>query len=321
MQDVARRAGVSYQTVSRVLNSPEAVRASTVARVQAAIAEVGYVPNLAARALKTRRSGIIGVIAPRSRLFGPLTTMGAIEIAARAAGMATLITLLEHPSAEAAQAFRLMAEHAVEGIVVVAPEVGMGEAITLVSRAIPTVVVASGVESGERAAVVAVDQQAGARLAVQHLAARGRRRIAHLAGPQTWFDARSRVDGWREAIGELGLDPAGCPLLPGDWRAETAYRVVRDLPGDDLPDAVFAANDEAALGVLTALRERDIRVPEEIAVVGFDDAPGSDFYYPPLTTVRQPFDELGLVAVSILTSPTEPGAAVVRPQLVVRQSS
>lgn len=300
MADVAAVAGVSYQTVSRVLNEPERVRESTRERVRAAIAELGYTRNLAARALKTTRTGIIAVVTDGSPLFGPAATTAAIEWAARDAGCSTLLAALRPGSAPTAHIARELLERGAEGIIVVAPHDDMIPALTAIARDTPVVSV-SGLSvpvAGIR--TVAVDQEAGARSVVAHLAARGHLRILHLPGPGTWFDARSRVSGFREAVEELGLD--GEVAAPLDWSARAGYERGRELARRPLPDAVFAANDQIALGLLRALREQGIGVPQDVSVVGFDDIEGSDCFPPPLTTVRQPFADLGWAAVHVLTA-------------------
>lgn len=331
LHDVGRVAGVSHQTVSRVLNGHPNVRPETRARVLAAISDLGYRRNTAARTLVTRRSAIIGVITTGSPHFGPTSTFLSVEAAARDAGYfvsvasvrtqdrPSLVAMLDH-----------LMNQSVEGIVVIAPQDFAAEAVADAAGHLPTVVIA---DAPGRASVVqvSVDQFAGAELAVGHLIDGGRRRIAHVSGPMDWFDAAARMAGWRTSLERTGL-PRG-PLVPGDWSAASGYRGAISLLGPDRPDAVFAANDEMALGVLRAFREHGVRVPDDVAVVGFDDVAGSAFFDPPLTTVRQEFEALGALAVRSLRdrlasgrepSPARPPVSAsrkIRPSLVVRQSS
>lgn len=323
LHDVGRRAGVSHQTVSRVLNGHPNVRPETRARVLAAIRDLGYRPNTAARALVTRRSAIIGVITTDSPYFGPTSTFLAVELAARDAGYSvsvasvrtqdrpSLVSMLDH----------LMSQ-SVEGIVVIAPQDFAAEVVAEAAGQVPAVVVADAPHLPDLVQV-SVDQFGGAELAVRHLIDRGRRRIAHVAGPAGWFDAAARVDAWRSCLDRAGLVPG--PLLRGDWSAAAGYRAAISLLGSGLPDAIFAANDEMALGVLRAFREHGVAVPGDVAVVGFDDVAGSAYFDPPLTTVRQEFESLGALAVrslrDLLAGGGRSGSHKIRPSLVERESS
>ncbi|WP_234416076.1 MULTISPECIES: LacI family DNA-binding transcriptional regulator [unclassified Actinomyces] len=326
MMDVARLAGVSHQTVSRVINRPESVRPATLAKVRAAIDQLGYRPNMAARALVTASTRMIGVVTTGSHFQGPASTTAAIEVAARQAGYATLVTALKREADDAEKEIRdvfdFLIERGVDGIIAVAPQTWIATSAERVARAVPLVVVADGLTPSERIHVVSVDQELGARMAVGHLLGLGRKRIAHLAGPADWYDALARARGWRAA-----LEDAGCeipPMLTGDWSAERGYEVGAEMVARGLPDAVFCANDLMALGVLAALRDQGVRVPEEVAVVGFDDTPGTAFFSPPLTTVRQPFDELGVLCMEVLLRAIDGEAGTthsISPTLRVRRSS
>ena len=322
MNDVAALAGVSHQTVSRVLNDHPSVRPATRERVLEAIATLGYRPNLAARALVTRRTGTIGVLTPATVLYGPTSTLVGFEQAARDAGQyVSVATLREFTRAEVVAAVEHFLAQGVDGVVVVAPRSGTVDAVREVRLPVPVVLVTSGRE-GVALPTVAVDQVAGGRAATEHLLATGRRTVVHVAGPQDWYDARDRMRGWHDALTHAGVE---APVHRGDgWSAADGYRVGRELVTDGLPDAVFAANDQLALGLLAAFAEAGVRVPEDVAVVGFDDEPGTEFYRPALTTVRQGFDELGRRAVRSLLEALdggEPGHSSIAPELVVRRSS
>ncbi|AQX15107.1 LacI family transcriptional regulator [Tessaracoccus lapidicaptus] len=323
MMAVARLAGVSHQTVSRVLNSPEQVRPATRERVEAAMRELGYSRNLAARALITQQTALLGVVWTGAGYVGPSNTVAGIEVAARRAGYATLVAALENPSDdEVAAVFRGFRDRGVEGIAVVAPHEAMARLAREHSTGIPTVMVAD-MAPGEGYRVVSVDQRLGGRLATEHLIARGCRRIEHISGPLDWFDARERMVGWREALGAADLPvPA---VRVGDWSAESGYATAQVLLRDGaLPDAVFCGNDATALGLLAGLRDAGVDVPARIRVVGYDDSLGSGYFTPPLTTVAQPFTELGGTCVDVLVAAIhgdEPGRKHLPPRLVVRASS
>ena len=328
MADVAARAGVSYQTVSRVLNQPGIVRSETRDRVLAAIAETGYTPNRAARALKTTRSSQIGLLTDGSSLFGPSETVTAIETAAREAGYSVLLTTVGSgaagPAAETSPGSSLIGS-GVDGILVVAAHEGMQPVVAAAASTIPVLAVSAQSPASTDAAVVGVDQRRGARSVVEHLARTGVRSIAHLAGPSDWFDARARLDGFVEGLEGQGLD--GVATAPGDWTPRSGYEVTRELLASGPPEALFAANDMMAIGALHALHEQGLRVPEDIAVVGFDDTDGAAYLTPSLTTVSQPFAELGRLALhrllQLLEHPEEPGPppAALAPRLVTRGST
>ena len=325
MADVAARAGVSYQTVSRVLNEPEIVRESTRSRVLAAIEELGYTRNRAARALKTTRSSLIGMLSDGSALFGPTETTTAIETAARRAGYSVLLTTVgAEDSAGHAVGAELLGSGA-DGILVVAAHEGMVPAVTAVARSTPVVVVSAVPPRTPGIQVVGVDQGLGAHLVVEHLARTGARSVVHTAGPQDWFDARARREGFEQAIALHGLD--GEVVGPGDWTPRTGYDLTNALVRDGLPDAIFAANDMMAMGVLHALHEHRLRIPEDVAVVGFDNTLGAEYQVPSLTTVAQPFAELGRLALERLLCLLEerelpPGTpSTLPPRLVVRRST
>ena len=323
MSDVANRAGVSHQTVSRVLNSPSLVRPETRERVLDAIAELGYRRNMSARALATSRTQLIGVVTPGVTLFGPSHTTTAIENAARAAGYASTTAAIEDATASPHEVLEFFVSLGVEGIIVVAPTIETAEAAHGLAGTVPVVVIAADLPSPGLLHVVAIDHERGARDATAHLIALGHRDIAHVAGPPNWFDARARVEGWRKQLEEAGLRAP--ELIAGGWDAAPGYSAARRLleqPGR--PTAVFAANDHLALGMMRAFHEAGVRIPDDIAVVGYDDVAGSDFYEPPLTTVRQPFQEVGRQAIDTLLAVlvgNRVERAPILPELVVRASS
>ncbi|TCC00446.1 LacI family DNA-binding transcriptional regulator [Micromonospora zingiberis] len=322
MTDVARLAGVSHQTVSRVLNGHPNVREQTRLRVQAAIAELGYRPNRAARALVTGRSQVIGVVAQNTTLYGPASLLAALEQAAAESGFAVSVGSvrdLDHRSISAVVERHLA--HRVAGIVVIAPVESAGEALERLPKDVPLVTVDG--DPRRPMPLVTVDQAAGARAATQHLLEAGHRTVWHVSGPSDWFDSAGRIEGWRTALMAAGAEIP--PLVPADWSAAAGYRCGQMLAR--MPDvtAVFTANDHLALGVLRALHEHGRRVPDDISVVGFDDVPEAAYFIPPLTTVRPDFDAVARASLEMLLAQIESdsGGALretIAPSLVPRQS-
>ncbi|MFC4111975.1 LacI family DNA-binding transcriptional regulator [Nonomuraea zeae] len=323
MADVAKEAGVSHQTVSRVLNDHPNVRADTRARVEAAITRLGYRRNLVARALVTKRSRTLGVVSFDTTLYGPASTIYGIEQAARDAGyFVSIVSLKSLDAASVRDAIDYLAEQGVDGVVVVAPQRSAGRALESLPVGMPAV----AVEGTHRAdvSVVCIDQIEGARLATRHLLEQGHETVWHVSGPADWLETEGRLEGWRSALEEAGR-PVPEPLA-GDWSPRAGYEAGMSLASMDGVTAVFAANDQMALGVLRALSEKGVRVPDQISVVGFDDIPESEFFSPPLTTVRQDFDVVGRHCIEVLlrqidVGPTAYERLVVRPSFVVRSST
>ncbi len=323
MSDVAALAGVSHQTVSRVLNDHPSVLPATRQRVLDAIAQLGYRRNLAARALVTRRSGTIGVLSSGSALFGPTSTLIAIERAARDAGLfVSVATLPRWDGDDVAGVLEHFMAEGVDGVVVVAAHDEAVEAVRSFGTPVPVVMVGP-VDLPAPLRTVAVDQYQGGRQAVRHLLDLGHRHVTHLAGPLDWLDARRRIEGWHDELAAAGIE-AGDPI-PGDWSADTGYAVGRELVAGGLPTAVFAANDQLALGLLRAFAEAGVRVPDEVSVVGFDDVDGSANFFPPLTTIRQEFVALGerclQVLLAAIAGEDAPASQLVATSVVVRASS
>ncbi|KUO14123.1 LacI family DNA-binding transcriptional regulator [Streptomyces sp. DSM 15324] len=326
MADVARRAGVSHQTVSRVLGDHPNVREETRARVLRVIEEMGYRRNSSARALATRRTRTLGVIASDTTLYGPASTLFALEEAARAEGyLVSTVSLRELTMATLSEALDHLSDGGVEGVVAIAPQRSAVDALGELRSPFPVVVVGSG--QGIDIPSVGVDQRLGARLATRHLLAAGHRRVWHLAGPEDWLEAADRAAGWRATLEAADIEPP--LLLRGDWSPLSGYRAGQELAGwvGRGLTAVFVANDQMALGVLRALREAGVRTPQDVAVVGFDDIPESEFFAPPLTTVRQDFSAVGKRGIALLLEmiegrpPGAPSPIAIEPQLVVRAST
>ncbi|WBU36915.1 LacI family DNA-binding transcriptional regulator [Homoserinibacter sp. YIM 151385] len=322
IRDVAARAGVSYQTVSRVLNDSPSIREATRDRVLAAIAELGYRPNQAARALVTSRSRTIGILSAMTTHYGPQTAINAIELAAREAGYRLTITnsqTSDYASIKASLDYLL--SQSIEALVVIAPQVRVYEAIHELSISVPFVAIEStGRDIGRS---LSVDQVAGARLATRHLIDLGHTDILHIAGPQDWIEAEARMQGYLRELGDAELRTRA-PIL-GDWSASFGYYAGLELLRVRDFTAIFAGNDQMALGLLHAARDSGVDVPGELSVVGFDDIPESAHFLPPLTTVRQNFAEMGRRAVGILLEELrgslDADHAMIAPELVVREST
>lgn len=314
MADVAARAGVSGQTVSRVVNDSPRVDPATRARVEAAMADLGYRPHRAARALRTGRSQTIGLVVSTLASVGNFRMLQAVADAASSRGYA--LTVVTATGADAvAEAFERLHEQGADGAIV------LNEA-TAVARdaAVPAGLRLVVVDSppDDRFGVIGSDHEGGALAATRHLLDAGREAVWHVAGPAGSFAAAARERGWRAA---LGAREAPAPLR-GDWTAASGYAAGRRLPPD--ATAVFCANDQMALGVMRALAEAGRRIPEDVAVVGFDDVADAADFRPPLTTIRQDFDRLGERAVTALVDAIAgdaPHAAVVPTSLVVRRSA
>ena len=320
--DVARLAGVSHQTVSRVLNNLPNVRPATRERVEQAIAQLRYSPSPAARALVTRRTRTIGLVTPGVSDFGPTSIAMHFTIAARTARYSVeTVTALDSDATGIRWTIEALLRQRVDAIVLIVVDAAVLEFIRTLELTIPLVAVAAGPRRGPH--VVSIDQYRGARSAVRHLAELGYTRIHHLAGPATAPDAIERVRGWRDELVAQRLEAP--ELLQGDWTARSGFELGHEIelgPGM----AAFTSNDQMAIGLLAAMRERDTTVPAGLSVVGFDDIPESGYLSPPLTTVRQDFAALGaLMMQKVLVAVEEPDSATedtpLPTRLVVRQST
>ncbi len=323
IRDVARIAGVSRQTVSRVLNRAPNIKASTEAHVRQVIEEVGWRPNSAARALATSRSKTIGLLVSSRSQYGPFSAAGAVDDAARHRGYTiSSATLARGDDENIAAALDAFAAQGVDGVVVIAPQQRAHEALRRAAIRVPSISLQWRDGPDER--VVAVDQYAGARAATRHLIDLGHSRILHIAGPQDWNEAEERMRGYLAEMSDNDM-PTEAPVL-GDWTGDLAYEVGLKLLGHREFTAVFASNDQMALGVIHAAHELGLSVPGDLSVVGFDDIPEAKHFIPGLTTVRQDFAELGAHALDILLAEIEGQEAPARvamkvPELIVRGST
>ncbi|AEN14278.1 MULTISPECIES: LacI family DNA-binding transcriptional regulator [unclassified Streptomyces] len=323
MTDVAQAAGVSPQTVSRVLSGHANVRAETRARVLAAVDRLGYRKNSAAQILSSGRSRTIGVVNLQTAFYSRLNLTFGIENAARAAGYSVSIASTASLDTSAVEAaLSRLADQSVDGIILAIPLIHVSPRIEQLTGSLPTVTVdGSRTPASE---VVAIDQSQAARLATRHLLDLGHETVWHVSGPGEWLDAVNRIDGWRETLEAQGRTVP--PILKGDWSPSSGYRNGLILGRIPEVTAVFAASDEMAFGVIRALHELGRRVPQDISVIGVDDIALAEYCSPSLTTVAQPFEEMGALAVShLLRHINDPGAArepaSVEPKLVVRAST
>ncbi len=323
INDVAALANVSYQTVSRVLNDHPNVRASTRLKVQAAITQLGYSPNSAARTLVTGRSRVLGVITLDVANVDGLAAMYGVERRAREHGYFVSTVALEHVDRSSMRAaVDQLAEQRVAGMLVIVPSEAADDALTSLPSSVPLVLIEG--RPGHGIANAAVDQELGARRATEHLLELGHETVFHVRGLSDWMQTHDRVTGWRKALEAAGRE---APLpLAGDWTAGSGYSAGRMLARIPELTAVFASNDDMALGILLALAERGLRVPEDVSVVGFDNLDASAYYNPPLTTVQQEFTAVGSRAVEMLFGQIERGERdyeqfLIEPQLVVRKST
>jgi len=323
MADVAARAGVSSQTVSRVSTGAENVRPETRSRVLAAMADLGYSPNSAARALRYGSFGTIGMIAHRLARTGESRTVEAVVEAARDEGYTVSLVDVHSPSSDDVRAAVARLSHqAIDGLVIIRAETATPATLALPAR-LP-VVVSDSRFVGHHPAVGA-DQTGGTRRAVEHLLALGHRTVHHLAGPADSGPAAMRVDAWRSTLQAAGR--AVPPFLRGDWSAASGYEQGRRIAEDTDVTAVFCANDEMAAGLCRALHEAGVRIPQEVSVVGFDDVPLAEYLWPPLTTVAQDFQGIGRRLVQLLLEQIREGVdlsdvhTLVPVELIVRGST
>jgi LacI family transcriptional regulator len=321
--DVAREAGVSPSTVSRILNGSARVTAEKKASVERAIGALGFMPNLFARSLKSGRTMTIGLLTQdvESQFFG--SAVRGIEAGLAGTGFAAIVASGHWDAGEEAARVRLLMARRIDGLVILGGHLG-DEDIIEFARHQPIVVTGKKL-TAHNLRSFAFDQETGGYLATRHLLALGHRRIAHIAGPSDQFDATQRRAGYERALREASvpLDPA--LLAQGDFHEASGMLAMERLLENARPlTAVFAANDQMALGARMALYRRGVRVPEEVSIVGVDDIPAAAYSTPPLTTIRQPIYEIGLAAASaLLTMIGHPRPAVTIPalELVIREST
>jgi DNA-binding LacI/PurR family transcriptional regulator len=320
--DVAKIAGVSHQTVSRVINNAGYIKDDTRSKVQSAMQELGYVPNAAARALVTSKSKIVGILVSDIVYHGPAGMMHAMEKEARRGGFFAISASVDPLDNDSiAQGIEHLRRLGIEGLVVITPQSDSVQAVERLVKDIPVVFIDSPNNSKELSAEL--DNYEGAKRATEHLISLGHKNIVHLAGPSGWFDSAPRVAGYEDAMKTAKLQPK---VFPGDWTVPTGYEIGKNLELDKSKvTAIFAANDQLALGLMRALRQRGYTVPDRVSVIGFDDVPEAAYYEPPLTTMRPDFAELGRVAMEMMLGSINREetmrADTLVPELIVREST
>lgn len=322
MIDVARLAGVSQQTVSRVVNNHGNVSTDVRERVESAIKRLRYRRNPSARALATSRSHNLGIVSFGLAQYGPSVALTGIIEQARRSGYATnLVTLGDVDRSHMRAALDHLLADAVDGIIILAPIEAALHAIEGIDTHVPLVAFEPGADAGTTN--VGTDEVLGAALATRHLLGLGHETVHQISGPEGWLGTRARLKGWAGELASAGL-PSPEPIA-GDWSTCSGYAAGLAVAADPTITAVFVANDQMALGVISAIQACQLRVPEDISVIGFDDVPESPFFIPALTTLRVDFGEVGRLAVDRILSLMNGDAAEpiprVIPELVVRSST
>jgi LacI family transcriptional regulator len=330
IKEVARAAGVSTQTVSRVINQRPDVSPDTRQHVQQVVDDLGYQPSKIARSLIQGQSNSLGVISFGLGFVGPSLVLQGIQEAAVAQGYSLLLNIL--PDAEkydARQLVRDILSYHVDGILWAVPEIGQNrDWIQQEMLDLPVPIVFLNVQPRPHSTTVVIDNRTGGHLATRHLIEQARQNIGIITGPMSWWEARQRALGWRNALAEAGREVDESYMTHGDWTPQSGERCLRMLL-DWHPelDAVFVSNDQMALGAMKAAHELGLRIPEDLALVGFDNIQEAAFFYPTLTTIQQDMAELGRVAVQqLILSIKEPDNAEsspvrLQPELIVRQST
>ena len=334
LKDVAKLAGVSTKTVSRVVNNQGEIRKETRERVQVAIEQLGYRPNVLARSLIHQRTNTLGAVAWGIDYFGPSRTVVGIEQQAHQLDYSLFLNLMDRPdNSDSEQVLDTLITHRVDGIIWAVPEVGDNRAWLETSHMdqLPPIVFLS-MEPRPGLAIVAVDNCYGAKQATQHLIKQGRRKIGIITGPLTWWEARERYAGWKAAMHQANLATPSSLVVEGEWTAASGEQGLQVLLNQEPDiDAVFASSDQIALGALGTAHRLGRQIPQDLAIVGFDNIPESACFWPPLTTVYQQLIDVGRIAVQTLHRMIEANrqlktldeatVTLVKPELIVRASS
>lgn len=330
IKEVAALCGVSTQTVSRVLNRRPDVSDETRSMVEATMTRIGYRPSALARSLVQQRSQTLGFVTTSLGFHGILEALNGVVDAAERADYGLLVKGVHEPAqSELHEVIDFFIEHRVEGIVVLVPGLDVPRFLAerpLAAQTPPTVFVKSYPDP--RYFNVAVDNVGGGRVATEHLLGLGRRHIAHLSGPTWWSEAVQRTDGWRAALTAAGQPPPPAALVHGDWgSASGADRMEALLDQYPAMDAIFVGNDQMALGAMAVCHRRGIRIPDDIAIIGFDGIAESAEYFPPLSTMVQPLRRMGEIAINELLAQgsdatrSSSGSVVLDVELLAREST
>ena len=332
--EVAKEAGVSRQTVSRVLNNRPDVSVETRKRVKDIIEKLEYQPSAVARSLSLRKSYTLGVVTAGLKYIGPSRTLSGITKEAEELGYGLLLKELASFSANnVSPLLQWFQSHLVDGIIWAAPEIGDNRNwLEGLAAEINIPIIFLTMEKKESVSIVAIDNYLGGRMATEHLLNLGRKNIGHITGPLDWWEARERKQGWEDALSSAGIQPIDHMWVEGNWSSKSGKFAMRELL-NKFPemDAVFVGNDQMALSVLQTAWEEGKKVPGDLAVIGFDGIPEAEFYSPPLSTIYQNQDEIGRTAVQELIrlvneklddeQEIKPRHITIKPELVIRQST
>lgn len=320
--DVATLAGVSHQTVSRVLNNHTSLKPETRDKVEKAIAELNYRPNQAARQLVTSRSKMIGILIAGTELHGPWAILNAMEREARLEGYSVIsISVLPESTESWKAGIEQLRNLAIDGVITIAlPQVIIKELETTLARA---TIVLVDTEPSKKFDAINIDNYQGGRVATQHLIDLGHKEIVHITGPMSGYEGKMRRQAYEDVMKEFKLSP---DVIEADWSIEKGYEVGKVIASrKKRPTAIFTANDHLAVGVLKALNEAEISVPRDMSLIGFDDIPEAKYMTPALSTVKQNFDELGKLSIqkmmSQLKETSKPEAINIDATLIIRDST
>jgi len=334
IKQVAQEAGVSTQTVSRVTNNRPDVAPETRQRVLEVIERLGYQPSALARSLIRQRSHTLGVVTAGLEYVGPSHTLSGITEQAEAMGYSLLLKELpEFDTSDVEPILNALLARQVDGIIWAVAEVSDNRD-WLADRLndLPVPIIFLTMHQRPELSIVSVDNYLGGRIATEYLLKQGYRRIGHVAGPLEWWESRQRQAGWQSALLDAGIRVSEGEWVEGDWSSESGEKAIRQLLDQYREmDAVFVANDQMALGVLQVTCRRGLKVPQDLAVVGFDGIPEAAYYWPPLTTVKQDLHRLGCIAVEQALQAIEasqepkgvyePETVLLKPRLIVRESA
>ncbi len=334
IKEVAAAAGVSTQTVSRVINERPDVAPETRKRVQKVIDELSYQPSALARSLIQQRSYTLGVVTAGLQHIGPSYTLNGITNMAEEVGYALLLKELPHyHTSSIGPIFQELVSRHVDGIIWAVPEIGDNHAwLGDVSPNLEIPVVFLTMEARENLSIVSIDNYEGGRMAMKHLLGQGYQRIGHISGPLDWWEARQRLAAWKDALLECGTTVLDTHWAEGNWSstsgAAAAEKLINQYPE---MDAIFVANDQMALSALHAIHRKGLRIPEDMGIAGFDNIPESAYFYPSLTTIQQDQFQVARMAVQEVTRIIERGwqdeepqarqTIILSPTLIVRESS
>lgn len=324
IDDIAELSGVSYQTVSRVLNGMRHVSPATREKVQAVMQQVGFRPNMTARQLASQRSTTVGLVTFATRFYGPAQILANCEQASKEMGLSFMFSgIVDQSTPGIRRAVNELCAHQVCGILLHLPlRIDLRD-LQDVCRNVPIVAVDSNL--GFKCPAICIDQELGSRIATQHLVQLGHKKIAYLQGPAFWRAAELRFEGWLKELKAAGLNPG--PVITGDWTAESGFEMTQKLVAQHWGEysALVVANDQMALGAIRAFEEGGIQIPRAISVVGFDDIPEAGFFRPPLSTIKQDFAALASLSVKCLMNEVSPGQTIrlrtIQPTFVGREST